>query len=314
MLKKPPQVILLVGPTASGKSTLAMRLAEQWPIELISVDSAQVYREMDIGTAKPSLEERNLVPHHLIDICDPTTVYSAARFREDALAVIAQVHARGAIPVLVGGTMLYVQALVEGISDLPPANPEIRAELDQRAAREGWWALHQSLVEIDPVTAARLDPNDRQRIQRALEVFALTGSPLSSWQGKRQASADYSWVGVVLLPSDRALLHQRIAARFQGMLQAGLVDEVEGLWKNWPLNAEMPSMRCVGYRQVLEYLQGKISEPELRERGIFATRQLAKRQITWLRKLIPIHGWKEWDCTGGELDLDVYLWLKAHLN
>jgi tRNA dimethylallyltransferase len=287
-----------MGPTASGKSALALELALLLPVEIISVDSAQVYRGMDIGTAKPDVMARRRVAHHLIDLIDPDQSYSAARFRADALAAMAQIHSRGRIPLLVGGTMLYFKGLREGLSRLPEADAEVRKELDDRAAAEGWPALHAELARVDPTTAARLKTTDSQRIQRALEVYRISGTPLSSLQGARERCDAPDFVAIALVPSDRAELHRRIAARFDAMLAAGLIDEVRSLRQRYRLTASMPSMRCVGYRQVWDVLEN--AEPlrgqaqhgqaqhrqgprELRERGIAATRQLAKRQLTWLR-------------------------------
>lgn len=278
--------ILLMGPTASGKSALALALAERFPVEIVSVDSAQVYVGMDIGTAKPDLATRARIAHHLIDLIPPTEAYSAACFRSDALAAIAAIRGRGRLPLLVGGTMLYFKALHEGLSNLPPANPVVRAELDARAAAEGWPAMHAELARVDPPTAARLAPNDAQRIQRALEVWTLTGQPLSAQQGAREAGdALGAHVALALLPTDRARLHAAIAARFDAMLAAGLIDELAGLRQRFPLRPELPSMRSVGYRQAWEYLDGAIGADEMRAKGIAATRQLAKRQFTWLRAM-----------------------------
>ena len=278
--------VLLMGPTASGKSALALALAGRFAAEIVSVDSAQVYRGMDIGTAKPEAEARRRVAHHLIDSIDPTEAYSAARFRADALAAVAAIRARGHVPLLVGGTMLYFKALIEGLSALPPADPAMRARLDARAAREGWPALHAELARIDPATAARLEPADAQRIQRALEVFAATGTPLSRLQGARAPGPGLGpVVPIALLPPDRAALHAAIAERFDRMLAAGLVDELRVLRGRHALAPELPSMRCVGYRQAWAFLEGAIDAPALRATGIAATRQLAKRQFTWLRTL-----------------------------
>ncbi|MEP7206559.1 MAG: tRNA (adenosine(37)-N6)-dimethylallyltransferase MiaA [Casimicrobiaceae bacterium] len=276
--------VLLMGPTASGKSALALHLAQSLPVEIISVDSAQVYIGMDIGTAKPDAATRAAVPHHLLDLIPPTEAYSAQRFVADALAAIAAVRSRGRIPLLVGGTMLYFKALTEGLSQLPGADPVVRAGLAEKAAREGWPALHRELATVDPVTAARLDPADAQRIQRALEVFATTGTPISALHGTRQLPGDLGpTVTLALLPLDRARLHERIAERFDAMLGAGLVAEVEALRKRFDLAGDRPAMRSVGYRQVWDTLAGAAAVATLRERGIAATRQLAKRQITWLR-------------------------------
>ena len=278
-----PPVILLMGPTASGKSAVALELARRLPLEIVSVDSAQIYRGMDIGTAKPDLATRSRVPHHLVDIIDPDAAYSAARFCADVVAVIAAIRARGHTPLLVGGTRLYFKAFREGLSPLPGADPDLRARLDARAAAEGWPALHAELARVDPATAARLEPTDRQRIQRALEVHAISGSPLSALHGTRSAGAAAGVLAFALIPSDREDLHRRIARRFDAMLAAGLVDELRALRERYVLAADMPSMRCVGYRQAWQFLDGVGDRAGLRERGIAATRQLAKRQFTWLR-------------------------------
>jgi tRNA dimethylallyltransferase len=277
-----------MGPTASGKSALALAIAAELPVEIISVDSAQVYRGMNVGTAKPSPAERGSVPHHLIDIVDPTEAYSAARFRADATRLVAEISARRRTPLLVGGTMLYFKALAEGLSDLPPGNAAIRAEIDAEAAAHGWPALHAELARVDPASAARLAPNDAQRIQRALEVFRLTDTPMSRLLRTNEASAtgvpkSQHALSIALIPEDRALLHARIAARFDAMLTAGLVDELRALRERFPLHAGLPSMRSVGYRQAWEHVEGRYGAAELRDRGICATRQLAKRQLTWLR-------------------------------
>jgi tRNA dimethylallyltransferase len=276
--------ILLMGPTAAGKSALALALAREFDVEIVSVDSAQVFRGMDVGTAKPDTATRAAVPHHLIDVLDPDQAYSAARFRADALAAVLAIRARGRLPLLVGGTMLYFKALTEGLSTLPPADPATRAALDARAAASGWPALHAELARIDPPTAARLAPNDAQRIQRALEVHALTGRPLSALQGTRAADGALGrTVALALLPSDRAVLHAAIADRFDAMLAGGLVDELRGLRERFPLSPELPSMRCVGYRQAWRFIDGALDAAGLRATGIAATRQLARRQLTWLR-------------------------------
>jgi tRNA dimethylallyltransferase len=275
----------LLGPTASGKSRLAMQIAAEHRVEIISIDSAQVYRGMDIGTAKPSAEERRAVPHHLLDLLDPTERYSAGRFRDDAIRTVVEIHARGRIPLLVGGTMLYYRALSQGLDELPPADLEIRARIDLEASKRGWPALHAELAELDPKTAARLKPGDAQRIQRALEVHRLTGKPISEFQIQSKSNLPFQLKAFSLIPEDRSALHERIAGRFDAMLKAGLVEELKALRRIFRLNAELPSMRCVGYRQVWEFLEGKSSEKELRETGIAATRQLAKRQLTWLRSL-----------------------------
>lgn len=279
-------VVCIMGPTASGKSAAAMALAGHFPIEIVTVDSAQVYRGMDIGTAKPSPAERAQVPHHLIDLIDPSQAYSAAQFRADAMRLIEEIRARGKWPVLVGGTMLYFKALREGLDDLPVADAVIRAQLDSEAAEFGWPAMHAQLGLVDPVTAARLKPNDSQRIQRALEVWRLTGQTLSSFhRGPDKEKPALQFLNIALEPSDRAVLHERIEQRFDAMIEAGLVDEVRALRRRGDLHPGLPSMRCVGYRQVWEYLDGKIHGLEMRAQGIAATRQLAKRQLTWLRSL-----------------------------
>jgi tRNA dimethylallyltransferase len=276
--------ILIMGPTATGKSALALDLAACFGGEIVSVDSAQIYRGMDIGSAKPDIPTRKRIPHHLIDILDPTEAYSAARFARDAALAIEAIRARGRVPILVGGTMLYFKALLEGLSALPQGDAAVRATLDERASREGWPALHAELARIDPTTAARLEPGDAQRIQRALEVWQVTGVPLSSLQGHRQARASLGpTVRVALIPSDRARLHAAIAERFDAMLAAGVVDELRALRSRYALAPELPSMRCIGYRQAWSYLEGEIDAAGLRARGIAATRQLAKRQFTWLR-------------------------------
>ena len=275
----------LLGPTASGKSALAMKFAAKLPIEIISIDSAQVYRGMDIGTAKPSAAERRSVPHHLIDILDPTERYSAGRFRDDAVRIAQDVLARGKTPLFVGGTMLYYRALAEGLDEMPPADPAIRLQIDREAAGKGWPALHAELAKLDPRTAARLKPEDAQRIQRALEVHRSTGKPLSDFQGGKKPALDFELKAFALIPPARAELHQRIAERFDAMLRAGLVEELEALKSKFDLSADLPSMRCVGYRQAWEFLDGAFDAKALREKGVAATRQLAKRQLTWLRSL-----------------------------
>jgi len=277
--------LCLAGPTASGKTAAALALARALPIEIVSVDSALVYRGMDIGTAKPSPAERAAVPHHLIDLIDPTEAYSAAQFVADATRLVGDIRARGRLPVLVGGTLLYFKALFDGLDTLPAANAAIRSQIDARAAELGWPALHAELARVDPVTATRLSPNDSQRLQRALEVWMLSGRPLSQWHtGASRAPQDRPTL-IALEPEDRTWLHHRIAERFEAMLAAGLVDEVRALRARGDLGLERPSMRCVGYRQVWEMLDGHFSPQTLAERGIAATRQLAKRQLTWLRSM-----------------------------
>ncbi|KMJ89480.1 tRNA delta(2)-isopentenylpyrophosphate transferase [Achromobacter xylosoxidans] len=282
----PPLVICLAGPTAAGKSASTLALAERWPLEIVNVDSATIYRGMDIGTAKPSPAEQAQVPQHLLDIRDPAQSYSAAEFRADALRLIDEIRARGRIPLLAGGTMMYYKALRDGLDDLPQADPALRAELEARAARDGWPALHAELARLDPVTAARLAPNDSQRIQRALEICQLSGQPMSALLGRQRAAAgddDNRYLTISLEPSERAALHARIEQRFDAMLANGLLEEVRGLHARADLHPGLPSVRCVGYRQMWAHLDGEISLEEAREQGIAATRQLAKRQITWLR-------------------------------
>ena len=275
-------VVALLGPTASGKSALALRLAEHLPIEIVSMDSALVYRGMDIGTAKPGAALRAQVPHHLVDIIDPDQSYSAGRWREDAMRAIHEIHERKRMPLLVGGTMLYYRALSAGMDALPQADARVRASIDADAAERGWPALHAELAKVDPEAARRIAPKDAQRIQRALEVWRITGKPLSALQGGAAAELPFKLKGLALLP-DRALLQERIAQRFDAMLRLGLVDEVKALRRKHHLSATMPSMRAVGYRQVWEHLEGAYGRSELREKAIIATRQLAKRQLTWLR-------------------------------
>jgi len=280
-------IVCLLGPTAPGKTAAALALAARHPVEIISVDSALVYREMDIGTAKPTMEERERVPHHLIDIVDPADAYSAAQFRTDTLRLVREITARGRVPLLVGGTMLYYKALTQGLNDLPGADAEVRATLDAQALRDGWPALHARLAEVDPITAGRLAPNDSQRIQRALEVFMSTGQPMSELLAAPARVDDlalpWRFVPVALEPSDRSVLHARIADRFDAMLAAGFIDEVERLRARGDLHPRLPSMRCVGYRQAWEYLDGVGDFAAMRDKGVFATRQLCKRQLTWLR-------------------------------
>ena len=280
-----PAAFCLLGPTASGKSRLALRLAERLPLEIVSVDSGQVYRGMDIGTAKPSAGERRRVPHHLIDLIDPTGSYSAGRFREDAIAAIEAIRARGRIALLVGGTMLYYRALAHGIAALPAADPALRADIDKQARREGWPSLHAQLARVDPATARRLAPTDAQRIERALEVYRASGRTISSFHCAPSAPLPFALLSFALVPADRARLHARIAARFDRMLAGGLIEEVQGLRRQYALHAGLPSVRCVGYRQVWGYLEGAYDRAALRDKALAATRQLAKRQLTWLRSL-----------------------------
>ncbi len=283
-----PDALALVGPTASGKTATALALAEalapQGGAEIISMDSALVYRGMDIGTAKPSADEQARVPHHLIDIMDPLQNYSAADFARDATRLIGEIRARGRMPLIVGGTMLYFKALTEGMSDMPPTDPQVRADIQQRAAAQGWPALHAQLQMLDPATAQRLALNDGQRIGRALEVWAMTGRPISDFYRERPSAAPAMHIPVISLePVQRSWLHERIAQRFDAMLTAGFLDEVRALRARGDLHPDLPSMRCVGYRQAWQGLDEGWREAEIRERGIFATRQLAKRQLTWLR-------------------------------
>ncbi|HTS52261.1 MAG TPA: tRNA (adenosine(37)-N6)-dimethylallyltransferase MiaA [Burkholderiales bacterium] len=283
-----------MGPTASGKTRLAVRLAASFGLEIVSVDSAQVYRHMDIGTAKPGNETLAAAPHHLIDILDPSERYSAARFCEDAARVMAEIHARGNIPLLVGGTMLYFKALREGLSELPPADAITRLVIDSMAQTSGWPALHAELGRVDPATAARVRPTDAQRIQRALEVYYLTGQPLSALIARgRPGGPSYRMIPIALEPSNRAVLHQRIEQRFEVMLELGLIEEVRRLRERFELDASLPSMRAAGYRQVWQYLEGEFGLCGLREKGVAATRQLAKRQLTWLR---PWASAQRFDC------------------
>ena len=302
--------IALVGPTASGKTAAAMAVAQQHAVEIISVDSALVYRGMDIGTAKPTAAELAAVPHHLINIRDPLQAYSAAEFVQDAQRLIGEINARGKLALLVGGTMLYIKALLDGIDDMPRADPAIRAELELQAREKGWPAMHAELARVDPVTAARLKPNDSQRIQRALEVYRVSGKPMASFHTAKDAIKSVAFHAystradgqndhinpanqvrlISLEPQDRAWLHRRIEQRFDAMLAAGFLDEVKALRARGDLNPDLPSMRCVGYRQAWEALDAddladKAGAPGWREKGIFATRQLAKRQITWLRSM-----------------------------
>jgi tRNA dimethylallyltransferase len=302
-----------MGPTASGKTGVAVELVQRMPVELISVDSALVFRDMDIGTAKPDAATLARAPHHLIDIIAPTEAYSAAAFRHDALRLMADITARGKIPLLVGGTMLYFKALREGLSNLPPSDPTVRAELEAEIARHGIEHLHNQLAQVDAATAARLPPTDTQRIQRALEIYRITGQPMSvliknplssnplgthhTPEGKRDNSLPYRILPIALLPSDRAQLHARIATRFKAMLAQGLLDELRMLREKYPLHPDMTSMRCVGYRQAWQFMEGEIDETQLLETGLAATRQLAKRQLTWLRSMDNI----ELDCLAPDL-------------
>lgn len=292
------RVICLMGPTASGKTALACELVTRLPCEIISVDSAMIYRGMDIGTAKPDMSTLAQAPHHLIDILDPTDSYSAAQFCNDASQLCESIISQGKIPLLVGGTMMYFHALQQGLSTLPEADMQVREQLLQQAQVHGWDVMHARLAEIDPVSAARIHPHDTQRIQRALEVHALTGQSLSACLHEAAIPSAFKFVNIMLLPSDRAFLHERIGQRFEQMLTDGLIAEVAGLLKQWNLTPEHPALRCVGYRQVHEYLQGTYDYDTLRAKGCAATRQLAKRQLTWLRH------WPDGHCFEAE-NLDI---------
>ena len=278
-----PLAIFLMGPTASGKTDLAIQLRQQLPVEVISVDSALIYRGMDIGTAKPSKAELALAPHRLIDICDPAESYSAANFRTDALREMQEISAQGKIPLLVGGTMLYYKALLEGLSPLPSADEKVRSEIEAKAALIGWAGLYQELCKIDPISAQRINPNDSQRINRALEVFYLTGKTLTELTAQKGEALPYDILQFAIAPEQREVLHRRIEQRFHKMIELGFQQEVEKLYRRPDLNENLPSIRCVGYRQMWEYLRGDYDHDEMVFRGICATRQLAKRQITWLR-------------------------------
>lgn len=281
-----PPVILLMGPTASGKSNVALEIAKRLPVEVVSVDSAQVYRHMDIGTAKPTAAAIKSVPHHLINLIDPDQRYSVAEFRHDALKKIHEITARRKIPLLVGGTMLYFRALRQGLSELPPANEELRRTIEEMAKRLGWPAMHTTLSALDPAIATRIKPTDTQRIQRALEVCYLTSQPMSEiQQTAKVADFPYQGINIALIPSDRSILHQRIAQRFEDMIRNGLIDEVHFIRQRFRVNAASPAMRCVGYRQTWLYLDNKINLAQLEAMGVAATRQLAKRQLTWLRRI-----------------------------
>lgn len=299
-----PLVIFLMGPTASGKSALAMELVRRLPCDIISVDSALVYRGMDIGTAKPTSDELTEAPHRLIDLRDPLQSYSAADFCQDALQEMAAITAQGRIPLLVGGTMLYFKALLEGLSPLPEADPQVRATIETQAAESGWGALHAELCRIDPVAGARIHPNDPQRLSRALEVFRITGKTLTELTQQQGPGLPYQTLQYAIAPLEREILRQRIAERFDAMLALGFETEVRNLMARGDLHPELPSMRCVGYRQMWDYLSGVLDYAEMRYRGIVATNQLAKRQMTWLR------GWSHpliWLETGSQLNPDIIL-------
>lgn len=306
-----PPAVFLMGPTASGKTALAVGLVSRFPLEVISVDSALVYRGMDVGTAKPDAATLARAPHHLLDIREPNETYSAAAFCDDARALMAEITARGRVPLLVGGTMLYFRALLQGLDDLPRADPALRKRLEQDAAERGWPALHAELATLDPATAARLAPNDSQRIGRALEIIELTGRPMSAQLAQAPRALPYGVLQLALIPSDRAVLHRRIGERFDAMLDAGLVDEVELLRRNHVLDPAMPAMRAVGYRQTWAYLDGDIDLKALREQGVAATRQLAKRQLTWLRSW---PGAVTLDCLADDLESRAADLVAAHLG
>ncbi len=302
-----PPAIFLMGPTAAGKTDLAIELTKVLPCELISVDSALVYRGMDIGTAKPSKQVLAEFPHRLIDIIDPAESYSAAQFRTDALAAMAEITARGNIPLLVGGTMLYYKALQEGLAEMPAADPEVRQALEEEAQRLGWPALHEQLAAVDPESAARIHPNDPQRLIRALEVYRVSGLSMTAHRERQSAQSTdaaasgraqlpYTIANLAIAPANRQVLHDRIAQRFTQMLEQGFVDEVVALRSRSDLHAGLPSIRAVGYRQVWDHLDGKLTSAEMQERGIIATRQLAKRQFTWLRSWADLHWLDSLDC------------------
>ena len=281
--------LVITGPTACGKSDLALEIARRFPVEIVSVDSAQVYREMDIGTAKPSNDIQLEIPHHLIDIRDPSEPYSAADFRQDAIAAVKDIQARDKIPLLVGGTMLYLKALKDGMATLPPANEEIRARITDLAKRQGWGVVHEKLRDVDPESAMRINPNDPQRLQRALEVYEITGKSLTAHHRKETPPCPFELLEIAIMPPDRALLHQKIEARFDVMLESGFLREVGILYDRGDLDENLPSIKAVGYRQVWSHLQGNIDYSTMREKAIIATRQLAKRQFTWLRSWKDLH-------------------------
>ena len=305
-----PPAIFLMGPTASGKSKVALEIAENLPVEIISVDSAQVYRHMNIGTAKPDQQTLNQIPHHLIDLIDPDQHYSAAQFRHDALQVMQEIIQRGKIPLLTGGTMLYFRALQEGLSPLPSADKNLRLTLENMAIELGWPAMHQKLAELDQETAARIKSTDSQRIQRALEICYLTQQPMSEiLKTPRQIDFPFHTINIALIPSERGQLHLRIAHRFEAMLKNGLIDEVQTIRGKFPsLSLESPSMRCVGYRQACLYLNNQITSSELHDMGIAATRQLSKRQLTWLRGM-QTDTMQEFDCLASNLNMQIQRFL-----
>ena len=298
-----PSALFILGPTASGKTALALSLAQSRPIEIISVDSALVYRGMDIGTAKPTLAERAVCPHHLIDIIEPTETYSAAQFATDTTRLVGEIHARSHLPVLVGGTMLYVKALLEPLTELPESNAEIRAEIDAQAKQHGWAYLHAQLAQFDPVTAERLKPTDAQRINRAIEIYRISGKPMSQWWAEDKSSGQshtlpFTPILTALIPEPRSVLHARINQRFLNMVEQGFLDEMRALRARGDLTEEMPSMRCVGYRQAWEFLEGTVDYDTFIDKGQAATRQLAKRQMTWIRGMPEIQTFSELDVNG----------------
>ena len=301
-----------MGPTASGKTAVALELARVLPCEIVSVDSALVYKDMNIGTAKPDAETLRAAPHHLIDLIEPHETYSAARFRDDALAAMREISERGKIPLLAGGTMLYFKALLEGLNELPEADPMIRLVIDTMAQEQGWPAVYQKLLELDPATAARLQPADTQRVQRALEIYYITGKTMAELlQKPRYVYFPYTAIQVALIPGEREALHQRIEQRFDEMLKKGLVAEVEKLREDYGLDAAMPSMRCVGYRQAWQHLNGELDAQALRAHGVAATRQLAKRQLTWLRSM---EGMTVFDCLAEDVAARVLEYVRRELE
>ena len=309
-----PPAIILMGPTASGKTAISAQLAQSLQCEVISVDSAQIYKDMNIGTAKPDAEFLKHTPHHGIDIIEPHETYSAMKFRDDALTYMREITERGKIPLLVGGTMMYFKALIEGMNDLPEADNMVRLMIDTLADEKGWPGVHGHLMKVDPETAARIDPNDSQRIQRAMEIYHLTGKPMSEWLAKpKYVYFPYTPITLSLVPSDRTILHLRIANRFDDMLKAGLVEEVAQLREDYVLEATMPSMRCVGYRQAWQHLNGAFGLNELHEQGIAATRQLAKRQLTWLRGMEP-GSVAEFDCLAENVEAHVLDYIRQVLE